>query len=474
MQTARSVHLLGIGGIGTSALGQWLMADGWAVTGSDRVATEITDGLRALGVAVTIEPRSSLPERTTLLVYSDAVPADDPARVRARREGIPERSYFELLSERTAALDTVAVAGSHGKSSTTVLIGLLLEALGRDPLVIVGTRVKAWQAFGGLGNVRVGRGRMAVIEADEYRSHFLSLFPRTAVVTNVDYDHVDAFPAPADYEAAFAAFVSRVPAGGTVVLPWSDPATPALRAAVTPGASVVTFSVRSTSEAEKGEVVASLPAAVEGRQEFSLHVSGKDWGAFSLYVPGVHMVSNVAAAVAAALPSRITPEVVRKAMKEFRGTWRRFEHVGTVNGAPLISDYAHHPTELKALAAAARQRYPRRRLLIAFQPHQRARTRAFAREFLAALKAFDAIVLAEVYDVAGRDEAEPVTTKVWADALRAAGWSALYAPTLAAVADAIRAHAEPDDVVLIAGAGDIDTVARQLASSDRLRGHGSP
>ncbi len=469
MQTARSVHLLGIGGIGTSALAQWLLADGWTVTGSDRAATEITDGLQALGVAVTIEPQGSLPERKTLLVYSDAVPEDDPARVRARREGIPERSYFELLSERTAALDTVAVAGSHGKSTTTVLIGLLLEALGRDPLVIAGTRVKAWQAFGGLGNVRVGRGEMAVIEADEYRSHFLFLFPRTAVVTNVDYDHVDAFPAPADYEAAFAAFVRRVPAGGTVVLPWSDQATPALRSAVTPGASVLTFSVRSTPEAEHGEVVAALSAGVEGRQDFSLNVSGKDWGAFSLHVPGVHMVSNVVAAVAAALPSGITPEVVRKVVKKFRGTWRRFEHVSTVNGAPLISDYAHHPTELNALAAAARQRYPRRRLLIAFQPHQRARTRAFAPEFLFALKAFDAVVLAEVYDVAGREEAEPVTTKAWVEPLRAAGRSAEYAPTLAAVADAIRTLAQPGDVVLVVGAGDIDTVARQLVSSAHIR-----
>lgn len=468
VQTARSVHLLGIGGIGTSALGQWLRSDGWAVTGSDRVATEITDGLRALGIAVTIEPEGSLPNGTTLLVYSDAVPADDPARVRARREGIPERSYFELLSERTAALDTVAVAGSHGKSTTTVLIGLLLEAAGNDPLVIAGTRLKTWRAEGGLGNFRAGRGRTAVIEADEYRSHFLSLFPRTVVVTNVDHDHLDAFPTPADYQAAFAAFVSRVPAGGTVVLPWLDPATPVLESAVTPGVSVVRFSVRSTSEAEKGEVVASLRRSVEGRQEFSLAVSGKDWGAFSLPVPGVHMVSNVVAAVAAALPMRITPEVARKVVSQFRGTWRRFERVGTVKQALLISDYAHHPTELRALAAAARQQYPRRRLLIAFQPHQRARTRAFAPAFLAALKAFDAVVLAEVYDVAGREEAEPVTTKAWAETLRAAGRSAVYAPTLAAVADAVRRQAQPGDVVLIAGAGDIDTVARQLVSSASL------
>ena len=443
-----------------SALAQWLRADGWQVRGTDSVRSEVTDILEREGISVEVGSSAAIPPETILLVYSDAVPAEHPLRRAASERGIRSVSYATLLGELTKSFATVALAGSHGKSTPSALVGLLLDAAGKDPTVVVGTRVQAWQGRG-VGNFRPGKSSIAVVEADEYRNHFLSLTPTVAVVTSVDHDHVDAFPTPASYEAAFAEFVRLVRPGGTVVLAVSDQAAPALRDAVTPGVSVLTFALGS--EGEEVDVRASRSRVAEEEQVCSLRVRGEDWGTFSLRVPGAHMASNVAAAVAATVPFGMTPEIARRVVSEFRGTWRRFEHVGTINGAPLISDYAHHPTELAALLAAARQRYPGRRLLIAFQPHQRARTRAFASEFIQALKAFDSVVLAEVYDVVGREEGEPITTETWVELLRSSGRRATYAPTLAAVADAIRTQVEPDEVVLIVGAGDIDTVARDLA-----------
>lgn len=475
----KKAHLAGIGGIGMSALAQWLRAGGWAVSGTDGVRSDVTDALVRSGIPVEIGEPSPLGGRPDLLVYSDAVPAAHALRVAARQSGIREIAYPELLGELTAPLKTVAVSGSHGKSTTTALVGLLLEAAGKDPTVVVGTRVPHWQAgnrkpeTGNLvGNFRKGASSVAVVEADEYRRHFLTLQPSVAVVTSVDYDHVDAFPTEADYVAAYREFVRGTRPGGTAVLRADDPHMPTVRAAVPAHAQVVTFAV--SFDPNVADVVASPPTATEDQQRFSLAVRGTDRGEHRLAVPGEHAVANAAAAIAATLSFEISPEVIRRVFRDFRGTWRRFELVGSVNGAPLISDYAHHPTELRALAAAARQRYPDRKLLIAFQPHQRARTRAFAQRFIEALAQFDEIILAEVYDVAGREphfagasrglrESGRVSTRDWIEPLRASGRTVLYAPTLQDVEDAVRAQSRAGAAAFIVGAGDIDAVARRLA-----------
>lgn len=464
-RTARA-HFLGIGGIGTSALAQWLRADGCLVTGVDRARSDITDALQQLGIAVEIGEGGAVPEGTTQLVYSDAVPVTHSLRVAARARGIPERSYAELLGELTAPFRTVAVAGSHGKSTTTALVGLLLEAAGKDPTVVIGTRVPQWMDAG-VGNYRRGTSDIAVVEADEYRKHFLTLTPSVAVVTNVDHDHVDAFPTAGTYREAFAEFLGRVRAGGTVVLPAADPALEFLKASVPAGVAVSTFAV---GDPDAAAVVVSPPVVGGGQQEFRFFMEGHAWGSAALRVPGRHVVANAAAALAAVRPFGVDAETVRRVLGDYRGVWRRFERVGEVNGALVFSDYAHHPTELRALFDAARQWYPGRRFLLAFQPHQHARARVFAREFLSALSLFDVVILAEVYGVAGREEGEPVTTRAWVLELQRAGRSAAYAPTLEEVEAAIREHARPDDIVLVVGAGDIDTVARRFARSSDARG----
>lgn len=475
----RHAHILGLGGIGTSALAQWLRADGWHVSGSDRTASEITSALAPLGIEMTEE--GVWPDATTLLVYSDAVPATHPVRQLAYARGVRQRSYAELLGELTTGFRTIAIAGSHGKSTTTALAGLILEAAGIDPTVVVGTRVPQWERRvarneqrdmqSSPGNFRRGSSNLAVVEADEYRRHFLTLTPTVAIVTSVDYDHVDAFPTPTEYEAAYGEFVSRVKPGGTLVIPAADPAAGKLRTHFSPGTRVLTFAVGG--EPTAASVVTSIPEFDGSVQTFRVWVNGVAWGTFAVSVPGVHVVANAAAAIAAAVRFDVTPDVVRQTLAEFRGTWRRFERVGEVNGAPVISDYAHHPTELTALYLAARQQFPDRRIVLAFQPHQRARTRVFAEQFLRALQDFDVVVLAEVYDVAGReDPAQEVSTRDWVLPLRESGKTVTYAPVPEEVTHMLQRTVQPADVVLIVGAGDIDRVARQLARVGVAPGRG--
>lgn len=466
-EAAQHAYFVGIGGIGMSALAQWLSADGWEVRGSDRARSDITNALDGAGIVVDHTTSPTLPSGTSLLVYSDAVPPTDPLRAAARTAGVREVSYAELLGELVRSLQVVAVAGSHGKSTTTALVGRILEAAGLDPTVVIGTRVPQWRRgvgsrVSGVGNFRRGQSDIAVVEADEYRSHFLALSPAVAVVTGVDHDHIDAFPTPESYHTAFEEFVRRVGEQGTVVLASQDAATMRLKTHVGAACAVVTFAVSEQPDA--ADVVATPPVVRDLRQDFRLTVRGSDWGTFTLTQPGEHVVRNAAAAIAAVLPFEVAPDAVRRALAEFHGTWRRFEIVGEVNGALVISDYAHHPTELRALVAAARQWYPGRRLMIAFQPHQHARTLAFEPEFLAALTAFDAVILAEVYDVTGREESTRVTTQRWVKPLSQRVSSVVYAPTLDDVAHALRQQAHADDVVLIAGAGNIDTVARTLVA----------
>lgn len=467
----RKAFFLGIGGIGMSALAQWMQDEGWEVQGADRTRTDITALLEQRGVLVRSPEPTTLPTDCSLLVYSDAVPAAHPLRRDAARRNIRQETYAQRLGEQQDRFQSVVVvSGTHGKSSTTALVGLILEAAGADPTVVVGTSVPQWAGRGQgtkrptLGNYRAGHGSVLIVEGDEYRDHVKFLEPTVAVVTSLDYDHVDYFPTEAEYLHPFRAFIGRVKKGGLIVLPAEGD----VRAKLDPGtkkkSEVQVHEFVVSSDPRAASVVASPPVVRGSAQEFSLTVEGTSWGTFQLSAPGAHMVQNAAAAVAATLPFSVKPVIVRRALAEFRGTWRRFERVGTLNGAPVVSDYAHHPTELRALAAAARQWHPDRRLVIAFQPHQRARTKAFGPQFVEALTLFDAIILTEVYDVAGREDPNDRTTsRDWVKPLRAAGKPVTFTTSLADTEAVVRAEARDRNVILIVGAGDIDAIARRLA-----------
>jgi len=446
-----------------SALVQWFQHLGVRVSGSDRADSENISWLRDKGIEIVVEPSgATLPDGVHALIFSDAVPKEDPARRAAGGRGIPQYSYAEALGVLSAPYETVAISGSHGKSTTTALGTLMLEAGGFDPTAVIGTRVPAL----GNSNFRPGSGDIAIIEADEYRGHCLLVTPTVAVVTTTDYDHVDAFPTPESYRDVFRKFIGKTHPTGVVVLRASDPATPILAQGVAPR-TLLTFDIAPPS---LGNVTfrAPSPRLREGRQEFTVFREGGEYGTFTIPLPGDHLVLDALAALAAVSPWNIPVDVLQRTLAGFSGTWRRFEHVGVLDGVPVISDYAHHPTELRAVLQAVRQWYPNRRILLAFQPHQKARTKAFANEFLQVLRlpTPDVLVLSEVYDVSGREEAGDTTsTKDWIPLLRERGATVTYAPTLEVVEEQIRERVTPDDVVLLAGAGTIDRVARRLVVS---------
>lgn len=473
LRAGSRVFLVGIGGIGMSAIAQWLQRLGYSVSGTDRASSDVVLKLHRQGISVAVAPHGvEVPNDTDVLVYSAAVPPQDPAFSSAVQRGVRHISYAEALGALLSSYRVVAVTGSHGKSTTTALVALLLRAAGVDPTAVIGTFVP------GLGgtNFVFGQSDVAVCEADEYRGHFLTLSPLVTVITGVDHDHVDAFPTPESYQDAFQRLIGNTAESGTVVLHAADASTPALARACGSRERVL-FALLKSATAAPAAVgrkdlpdalvyTATLPAVRDGRQLFTVYRNARKYGEFTLRQPGHHLIKNALAALGAVSRWDVSAEIARRVFDEYQGTWRRFEVVGNLRGAPVISDYAHHPTELRALLQAARQWYPSRRVLLVFQPHQRARTKAFSQAFQRVLAEADAVILAEVYDVAGREDLSDATSsRPWVESIGSRGVSAQFAPTLDDAEQLVRESARENDVILVAGAGTIDRVARQLAGA---------
>jgi UDP-N-acetylmuramate--alanine ligase len=408
---AKTVHAIGIGGIHVSAVARLLVARGITVTGSDTVSTEETDRLIAEGISVIIgDTAQNIPANVDLVIYSDAVPSQSPERQEVARRGIPSFDTHLFLGMLFQGARQVVITGSHGKSTTTAMVANILEAAGADPTVVVGTRVPGFAK----GNLRIGRSDLLVVEGDEYQSHVLSYNPTILAITNIEWDHPDVFPTAASYDALFAEVIARVGSQGTVVR--------------------------------------DVPMNTE----------------FHLQIPGEMNVRNASLALATALafdPS-IDRTMATATLNAFPGVWRRFERVGELNGAPVISDYGHHPTEVHETLKAARSAYAHRRLVLCYQPHQHARTKGLLKDFVRVLAEPDVLILAEIYDVPGRKEEQDahVSSRQILEQLQ----TPLVRSYASDVADAerqLRNMVQPQDVVLVMGAGPIDVVARRLVQS---------
>lgn len=453
------VHILGVGGVGTSAIAQWLQHEHVPVSGSDAAASDITATLNKIGIPVDLAA-NTLPADTATLIYTDAAPATHPLRQQAAQHNIPQLSYAEALGKLTQPFKTIAVAGSHGKSSTTALVGLSAEAAQLDPTVVIGTLVPNWRGKKTLGNFRAGESDWCIVEADEYRNHFHYLSPTVAVITSLDHDHVDAFPTPADYRNAFKVFLSRLVPGGSLVIEQG--------AAEQLTTSLPKNTVRYSLTNQAADLHVVDLQLQNGRYKFTVIYRGQAYRDFTVKVPGKHMVSNAIAALGALLAgSEETEKVIaaaRVALASFTGTWRRFEFLREVNGAQLFSDYAHHPTEVAALLTAAHERYPGKRVVLVFQPHHGDRTRAFANDFLNVFKnnlaPTDHAILLPIYGVLGREHAQDdPTVQHWAAAL---GLQATLVADLNQLGTVVNATIRPGDIVLFTGAGTIDSLARHI------------
>jgi UDP-N-acetylmuramate--alanine ligase len=447
----RAVHLVGVGGAGMSGLARLLLAGGHRVTGSDRSESATLEALRALGAEVWAGHDGARLGRPDLVVASTAIRPSNPELVAARTLDIPVLGRAQLLALLMAGRLGIAVAGTHGKTTTTGMVVAILEVAGLDPSFAVGGDFKA----SGI-NAAAGRGPHFVAEADESDGSFLELAPTVAVVTNVEADHLDHWGDLASVQAAFRAFVGRLPADGTAVLCADDPG--ALELAGAAPCRVVTYGLTDAAEV-RGSGLALGPWDAR----FLVAADGERLGEVGLAVPGRHNVVNALGAIAAALAAGAPFEAAQSALAGFTGAARRFHLRAEVGGVTVVDDYAHNPPKVAATLAAARLG-PWKRVVAVFQPHLYSRTRLFADEFGRALAAADLVVVTDVY--AAREDPEPgVDGALVAGAARRArpDLDCVYEPDRAALAARVAALAQPGDLVLTLGAGDITTLADELA-----------
>lgn len=445
---ARPVHFMGIAGAGMSALAELLVRRGVRVTGCDSSADGAPD-LTRLGVAVQRGHDAAHAAGHRALVVTSAVPKDHPEVAAARAAGIPVIRRAEALAEATAGGERlVAVAGTHGKSTTTVMVTQALKGAGIDATGIVGARVRAWN-----GNLSPGADRVFVVEADEYDRSFLALDPHVAVVTNIEADHLDIYRDLDDIRATFAQFAARA---RWLVMCADDRWASLLPSPAT--AEVIRYGI----ESRDARMVARRVRASNGGTAFDVEFDGKLLGPVSLAVPGVHNVRNALAAIAVGVGTwGAAFESLAAGLASFGGVERRFERLGDAAGVTIVDDYAHHPTEIRAALAAARDAYPGRRIVVAFQPHLFSRTRDFATDFADALGGADAVWLADIYPSREQPIAG-VTSALIADPMARAGRAPAWQGPRSDMADALAPGVREGDVVLTIGAGDVTKTGPEL------------
>ena len=442
----RPVHFVGIAGAGMSALAELLARRGISVTGCD-ASPNRTEALEQLGIVV--EPRHD-PAHVTgaqAVVATSAMPRDHAELLRARELGIPVIRRAEALAGAVEQGKTICIAGTHGKTTTTVMTTEALAAAGRNPTGIVGGRVAAWG-----GNLSRGGDDLFVVEADEYDRSFLALSPTVATITNVEADHLDIYTDLDDIRGAFAQFASRARA---VVLCADDPGASSI--ALTASAVIVRFGIDSPD----ARLIARDLRSEEGGSVFTAVCDGREETEIRLRVPGRHNVLNALAALASGHALGVPLAAMAAGLSAFGGVERRFQRLGEARGVAVVDDYAHHPTEIRATLAAARAAYPGRRIIAAFQPHLYSRTRDFAGAFGGALAGADNIYLTEIYG-AREKPITGITAALIDGAAREAGRAVTWRGERAALAAALAAGTEPGDVVITLGAGDITRTGPEL------------
>ena len=450
----RRLHFIGVGGAGMSGIAELSHRLGFAVSGCDRRSSAITDRLAALGVVISCGHHPGhLDESLDAVVISSAVKFSNPEVVRARELKIPVIARAEMLGEllRMARVG-VAVAGTHGKTTTTSLVALIMEAAGMDPTVAIGGNLRSHGA-----NVRLGRGEFMVAEADESDASFLLLLPAVAVVTNIDPEHLDHYGTMERVREAFQSFINRVPFYGAAVLGIdSVEVRGLLRNARKP---VVTYGIAADADLRAGNI------AIEGfSTRFDVSYKGAPLGTVTIPSPGHHVALNALAAIAVAMELGIDFATAANALKSFSGIYRRFEVKGEAAGRIVLDDYAHHPVEVRATLAAARAAFGKR-IVAVFQPHRFTRLRDLFDDFVGAFDDADALYLLEVY-AAGEEPIAEVSGRRLYEAMRARGHLEVrYLGGESEPAVRIAAATAPGDLVVTLGAGDVYKVGEDVMAA---------
>ena len=459
----KRVHFVGVGGIGMSGIAELLSNLGYAVSGSDLKRSDLTARLEFLGVRVSIGHDAAHVGDADVVVYSSAVQPGNPEIVEAHSRRIPVIPRAEMLAELMRLRSGIAVAGAHGKTTTTSMVALVLERAGLDPTAVIGGKLSA---FG--SNARLGRGEYMVVEADESDRSFLRLTPTIAVITNIDYEHLEAYRDFDDLCRSFAEFANKVPFYGAVVACLDDPHVRSIVAGL--ARRVITYGLDA-----EGADVGGLEVSQSDGTWRCLVVPGPNLAraaglaepppsplcTLSLAIPGRHNLQNALAAIAVGLELGLDPSAVATALGSFPGADRRFQRLGEARGVLVIDDYGHHPTEIRAVLDAARASLGRR-LIVAFQPHRYTRTAALLDRFGPALAQADEVVLADIY-AAGEPPIPGVTIEALAAAIRPHLGGRLHVtPSLDDLVSTVVRLARPGDAVITLGAGSIGAVGPRL------------
>jgi UDP-N-acetylmuramate--alanine ligase len=423
---------------------------GFEVTGSDAKESETTRKLAEAGIRVLIGHDAANSAEAQVVVYSSAIHSENPELEAARAKEIPVIRRAEMLAELMRMKFSVAISGSHGKTTVTSMVAHLMERAGLDPTSVIGGRV-----MGADAGAKLGQSEYLVAEADESDRSFLALYPTIAVVTNIEREHLDVYHDLADIKREFTRFVNRVPFYGAVVLCMDSPAVRSIRNRAK--RRVVTYAVESPADFRVKDVqLYGFSSA------FTLLCGGREVGRFNLPVPGIHNVANALAALATGNELGIGFEAMAQAMAVFSGVHRRLEKLGEKNGIVVYDDYGHHPTEVRVTLEALRHAFPDRRILVVFQPHRYTRTKALAEEFGTCFAAADELMLTKIY-AASEPEIPGVDATLILKAVEAAGRpGASYVPDLADVPVVLAGKLRKGDVVLISGAGNICTIGEEI------------
>ena len=437
------IHFVGIGGIGMSGLAKILAIRGDTVSGCDRRASSF------LGALVGHDPTHL--QGVELVVCTAAIREDHPEIAKAKSLGIPVLKYAEMLGQLTLEKSTIAIAGCHGKTTTTSMIAWILSRAGFGPSYVCGGVIPQLES----SNAASGLGKHFVVEACEYDRSFLNLSPACAVITNIEEDHLDYYKDITEINAAFHAFAAK--SSGPIIASADNVYTAALMA----------------DFKEKGESFSILKDAdwrarsievKDGRWAFEVLRYGRPYGQYTLSVAGEHNVSNALAALAAVIWAGVGQEIVQLALSEFTGVDRRFQLLGEKKGALVIDDYGHHPTEIQATLKAVKERYPDRKIWCVFQPHQNSRTRIFMKAFARAFSDAHVVLLPEIYEARDsmNENCKKVSSADLAKALADNGKTAIFLPSFEEVLTLLNDNVTPDVLVLTMGAGDVNDIARRL------------
>ena len=448
-ERVKSFHFVGIGGIGMSGIAQILLEMGYEVSGSDIRENKNTELLRKKGARVYIGHSEKNLEKAQVVVYSSAVPEDNPEIKKAKSLGIPVIPRGEMLAELFRLGEGIAVCGSHGKTTTTSMIAHAFHEAGYDPTVLIGGVL---QRFG--SNAKLGKDKLIISEADESDGSFLKLLPTVAVITNIDKEHIGFYRDVEEIRQAFLRFADAVPFYGFVVINADDENCKWVIERT--HRRVISFGLKESANYTAREL-----RLLEGRYAFEVWHEGERLGEVHLGVPGKHNVYNALACISVCHSAGLSFEDIRKSLESFRNAERRLELKGYFHGAPIYDDYGHHPTEIKAVLSAVRDMHPERKIILAFQPHRYSRTFYLFEDFTKVLKEADLCLITDIYP-AGEENLYGVSAKELASKS-----NALYCPTKEDLFEALEERISEDHVVLFMGAGSISKWCEEFLTLKR-------